>query len=121
MKTATMHDIIAGIPTADLRGKTRVTCIERAEGNDSMRGMARSWSVGRRRCSLVVVSHRQAEPSPILPERMKNECLANVASYISAPRYSHSRILAYSLAVAMPRCWYWCCAIGDQSRVEGGG
>jgi hypothetical protein len=28
MKTATMHDIIAGIPTADLRGKTRVTYIE---------------------------------------------------------------------------------------------
>lgn len=31
MKTATMHDIIAGIPTADLRGKTRVTYIEREQ------------------------------------------------------------------------------------------
>lgn len=41
-KTSTTHDIIAGIPTADLRGKMRVTYRERAEGNDSMRGMARS-------------------------------------------------------------------------------
>lgn len=30
-KTSTTHDIIAGIPTADLRGKTRVTYREREQ------------------------------------------------------------------------------------------